>query len=1002
MEKELRILMIEDVPTDAELEIRELKRAGLRVTHRIVDTEEAFRLALREFQPEIILSDFSMPQFDGMVALALVRELAPEVPFIFVSGTIGEEYAIRALKNGATDYVLKNNLVRLSAAVERALRDAHDTAERRRAEAQLHLQGTALDAAANAIMITRQDGTIRWVNRAFSTLSGYSAEEAIGKNPRMLKSGQHGPEFYRRMFDTILGGSMWQGEIVNRYKDGRLATEEMTITPVRGQGGDITDFIAIKQDITARKEAEKHRARLSAILEASPDFVATADPNRKVLYFNSAARRLLELPENIDPSKVRIGDTHPPWAAELVLKTGIPTAIRDGVWSGETAFLTLGGREVPVIQVILAHKGADGSVEFLSTIARDIGERKSQELRIARLSRIHAVLSGINSAIVRIRDREELFSEACRIAVEHGGFGLAWIGLFDPATLDVTPVAWAGLGSDKLKRSKSTARADMPQGQGLVGQTIRGRKLAFSNDISVGPKVGSKRREEALRLGYRSLIVLPLFLEDAVAGILALFAKEPNFFDDEEIRLLTELAGDVSFALDHIAKEQKLEYLSYYDALTGLPNRTLFNDRLEQRVSAARQDHKIFAVMMLDLERFRNINQTFGQQAGDELLRQVGQRLKNALEETGILARIGANHFAVATQRADEGGNIGHLLENILTAVFGQPFEAGGNELRLPARVGVAIYPEDGTGAESLLKNAEAALNKAKASRERYLFYQPKMNAAVAQNLLLENKLRQALEKEQFVLHYQPKVDLANGTLVGLEALIRWNDPETGLVPPMRFIPLLEETGMILDAGRWAIRKVLEDYREWRARGLQPPHIAVNVSSVQLSQKNFVDVVRDAIGESPAGSPALDLEITESLIMEDIEVNIEKLRAVRDMGVNIAIDDFGTGYSSLGYLAKLPVNALKIDRSFIMTMANNADSMTIVSTIISLAHSLNLKVIAEGVETQEQAKFLKLLKCDEMQGYFFSKPLPAEEMTEMLRSGCGLDAAHGSPSQQLL
>jgi EAL domain-containing protein (putative c-di-GMP-specific phosphodiesterase class I) len=223
-------------------------------------------------------------------------------------------------------------------------------------------------------------------------------------------------------------------------------------------------------------------------------------------------------------------------------------------------------------------------------------------------------------------------------------------------------------------------------------------------------------------------------------------------------------------------------------------------------------------------------------------------------------------------------------------------------------------------------------------------------------------------------------VDLAQGTVIGLEALIRWNNPETGLVPPMRFIPLLEETGMILEVGRWAIRKALEDYREWRARGLQPPHIAVNVSPIQLRQKNFVNVVRDAIGESPAGAHGLDLEITESLIMEDVQGSIEKLGAVRDMGVSIAIDDFGTGYSSLGYLAKLPVNALKIDRSFIITMAKNADSMTIVSTIISLAHALNLKVIAEGVETEDQRSLLKLLKCDQMQGYLFSKPLPAAEI----------------------
>jgi EAL domain-containing protein (putative c-di-GMP-specific phosphodiesterase class I) len=294
--------------------------------------------------------------------------------------------------------------------------------------------------------------------------------------------------------------------------------------------------------------------------------------------------------------------------------------------------------------------------------------------------------------------------------------------------------------------------------------------------------------------------------------------------------------------------------------------------------------------------------------------------------------------------------------------------------------VGIAVFPADGSDADTLFKNAEAALKKAKESGEHFLFYQREMNARVAEILLLENKMRRALDQQQFVLHYQSKIELATGTISGLEALIRWNDPETGLVPPIQFIPLLEETGMILEAGRWAILEALKEYERWSKQGLMPPRIAVNVSPIQLRQKGFVDVVRDALRASGTEPPGLDLEITESLIMEDIKGNIEKLRAVRDLGVNIAIDDFGTGYSSLGYLAKLPVNALKIDRSFIITMAEDRDSMNIVSTIISLAHTLALKVVAEGVDSEEQSRLLKQLKCDQIQGYLFSKPLPAAQV----------------------
>jgi diguanylate cyclase (GGDEF)-like protein len=624
----------------------------------------------------------------------------------------------------------------------------------------------------------------------------------------------------------------------------------------------------------------------------------------------------------------------------------------------------------------------ENELALLGEVASNISfalESIARQEKIERLSRIRTVLGEMNAAIVRIRSKQQLFEEACRIAQEHGKFSMAWVGVLDEATQQISPVAKAGRDEGYLEELKLTIDPNATRNLAIAVEAIGRGAPVVCNDIATDGRM-RPWRAAALQRGYRSMGMLPLLLEQRAVGVFALYSPEAGFFDEDEMKLLVELAGDIAFALQTIEKQEKLDYLSYYDPLTGLPNRTLFNDRLEQRISAAQGDRKIFSVIMLDLERFRNINDSLGRQAGDELLLQVGQRLKNALGETDILAHIGGDHFAIATRRAAEGGNVAHFIEKILTTVLGQPFAVAGNELRMASRAGVAVYPTDGTDAGSLLGNAEAALIKAKAAGERYLFYQPKMNAAVAQTLLLENKLRQALEKEQFVLHYQPKVDLAKGTLVGLEALIRWNDPETGLVPPMRFIPLLEETGMILEVGRWAIRKALEDYREWHGRGLQPPRIAVNISLIQLRQKNFVDVVRDAIGVSPAGSHGLDLEITESLIMEDVAGSIEKLRALRELGVNLAIDDFGTGYSSLGYLARLPVNALKIDRSFIITMTKNADSMTIVSTIISLAHALNLKVIAEGVETEEQRNLLQLLKCDEMQGYLFSKPLPAAEI----------------------
>jgi len=298
--------------------------------------------------------------------------------------------------------------------------------------------------------------------------------------------------------------------------------------------------------------------------------------------------------------------------------------------------------------------------------------------------------------------------------------------------------------------------------------------------------------------------------------------------------------------------------------------------------------------------------------------------------------------------------------------------------LRIAAKVGVAVFPDDGANADALFSNAEAALKKAKASGDRYLMYSQNMSASVAGKLTLENQLRQALDNEEFVLHYQPKVNLKSGKLTSAEALIRWNDPRTGLIAPARFIPILEETGLINDVGRWALRKAVEDYLRWRAAGLAAVRIAVNVSPLQLRNRGFIAEIEQAIGIDEHAAAGLELEITESLIMADVAHSIASLHAIRALGVTIAIDDFGTGFSSLSYLAKLPVDTLKIDQSFVHDMTAGPEGLALVSTIINLAHSLELKVVAEGVETEEQSRLLRLLDCDEMQGFLFSPPVPGE------------------------
>src|SRR5712691_1261511 len=868
----LRVLLVEDVAADAELEVREIKRAGLRVSHRIVDSEKDFIRELREFAPDVILSDFSMPQFDGMDALRLAKELAPDTPFIFVSGTLGEEYAIRALKNGATDYVVKSNLVRLSAAVERAFAEAKVLRERRQTEAELEI-----------------------------------ARERLQEREAGLRRAQ----LMAKLAHVITG------------PDGSFQSWSDTLPSLIGM-------------------------QLASMPRSAREWLDIMHPEDR---------------EALRAKSIEAGATGQRVDIEYRLR-------RYAEWFHVRQ----------VIEPLGGQHDAGGSERWFSTL-QDITEQKRAEERIKRLNRVYAVLSGINTLIVRVREREELYREACRVAVEAGQFRMAWIGVVDQAAGLVKPVASAGEVRDFFESAPLAVIENKPGGHGLAGRAIRGKKAMISNDIKNDPQ--RLMRKELDERGIHSLAVIPLIVGGEAIGVLALYAAEVGAFDNEEMRLLLELAGDISFALGHIEKAEKLEYLAYYDPLTGLANRSLFLERLQQKVIAVGSSQRRLAVSIVDIERFKAINDAYGRRAGDELLRQLADRIKSAGPDLTRVARIGADHFAIVSTDVENEDDVGRLTEQRLASCLGPAFRLDGRELRLSARVGIAMYPGDGDHAEALFANAEAALKKAKATGERYLFFAPAMTERIHENLALENKLREALDKEEFVLHYQPKVDLQNRGIVGVEALIRWQSPELGLVPPMKFIPLLEETGLILQVGAWALRRAAFDHRAGAEQGLKPPRVAVNVSPIQLRQRDFVRDVQHAImeGITPV---AIDLEITESLIMQDIHATIEKLILLRKLGLQVAIDDFGTGYSSLSYLARLPVETLKIDRSFVITMLGDPKTATLVHTMITLAHSFQLKVVAEGVDSEDQANMLRLLGCDQMQGYLFSKPLPAEALIALL------------------
>ena len=610
-------------------------------------------------------------------------------------------------------------------------------------------------------------------------------------------------------------------------------------------------------------------------------------------------------------------------------------------------------------------------------MARDRTERRRAESSLKSLNRLYAMVTGISSAMVRVRDRTDLFNRACRTAVEHGEFEMAWIAVIDANENRFVPVAWSGHDEpvmSTIKRHFASSEGTV-EGNTLAAKAVRTMAPAVSNDVQNDQSLIFWKLHA--QSGVRSLAVLPLIVAGKPIGVLALYTSKPEYFDAEGLLLLTELAGNVAFAIDHLERQERLDRLSNYDTLTGFANRRSFLERVGQHMlSAAEAGHKM-AVFIIDLERFKKLNDSLGRPAGDAILKQVAEWLAQNAENANLVARLDADHFAVLLPKVMYEANLARVLEKTIAAFLKHEFTLNNAVYRMAAKIGVAVFPDDGTDVDTLFNNAEAALKKAKAGRDRYLFYAQKMTETVALSLGIENRLRRALEREEFVLHYQPKVSIVSGKLTGAEALLRWNDPVSGLTPPGRFIPILEETGLIHDVGRWALRKAIEDYQRWRNTGLPAVPIAVNVSPLQLRSQSFVAEIEQAISVGADAAAGLQLEITESVIMQDVNHSIDSLLAIRALGVTIAIDDFGTGFSSLNYLAKLPVDTLKIDRSFV-EMVSATGGRTLVSVIINLAHALRLNTVAEGVETDEQLRQLRALGCDEMQGYLFGKPVPVE------------------------
>jgi diguanylate cyclase (GGDEF)-like protein len=459
------------------------------------------------------------------------------------------------------------------------------------------------------------------------------------------------------------------------------------------------------------------------------------------------------------------------------------------------------------------------------------------------------------------------------------------------------------------------------------------------------------------------------------------------------------MAGQIASGIaERCASEERVRTLAYQDPLTGLPNRTLLLDRLEQALVQAQRGSYHLALLFLDLDRFKTINDTLGHMAGDELLRQAGVRLKESLRDGDTVARLGGDEFVVLLPRVSTSRHAGSVAEKVL-ATLGTPFAVSGHELYLSGSLGISIYPRDGNDPETILKHADTALYRAKEEgRGQYQFFDAGMNLQARERLWLEHSLRGAVGRGELVLHYQPQVDLSSGEVSGAEALVRWLHPERGMIVPAQFIPIAEETGMITELGGWVLLTACRQAANWRDAGLGLRRIAVNLSVRQLRQPNFAQRVGATLAETGLPAESLELEITESSIMADPKRSVAVLRELHAMGVQLAVDDFGTGYSSFGYLKRLPLHRIKIDRSFVQDIPTDPDDAAIVQAMLAMARQLGIGVVAEGVETAEQCRFLSRHHCDEAQGYAFSRPLSVEALDEILASPLAWGAAMAETS----
>ncbi|HVY06777.1 MAG TPA: PAS domain S-box protein [Burkholderiales bacterium] len=803
---------------------------------------------------------------------------------------------------------------------------ARDISDRKKAERNLaELQARyrqLVELSPDAIYI-HQDGRLVFVNSACMRLLGAAGEEDLIGRPVLDIVRPEQREMVRERVRLLYEGKQdLPGQLQSLLRvDGRTVEVDIKSAPFTFEGRPAVQTVA--RDVGERIRTEEALRQFRAAMDLSPDLIMLIDrASMRFVDVNDTACRMLGYAreELLERGPQDMGSL-----SRRQLESAYDRVIRGDIVTAtfESQYRRKDGSHLPVEVIRRSVPARDGHIVVV--IARDLTERKIAEAQ-SRKAEEHTrrILSSITDAFFAV-DRD-------------------W------------RVTYLNATAEKLLRRRAVE---------LLGRNLwdefpeaRGTKFEVSHRQAM---------EENVRVKF----------EEYYAPLETWFEVHSYPYEDG----LSVYFRDIT---ERKRTEERLSYLAQYDTLTGLPNRALFRDRLEQAVSRARRDNSLLAVLFLDLDRFKDINDNLGHSVGDELLVQVAARLRKALRDIDTIARLAGDEFTFIVEGATRAEQVTSVADKLLAALR-QPARVGGQEVYVSGSIGIALTSSGTETVEELLKYADIAMYHAKSEgRNNYQVYSEALHAKSSEKLGLEARLRHAIEREEFVLFYQPQIDIRTGVIVGAEALIRWQSPELGMVAPNRFIPLAEETGLIVPIGEWVIRTACRQGKAWREGGHSRISMAVNLSPRQFRQRDLLDTIERIIGEHQVDARRLELEITETTIMHRAEEVTAMLVRLDQIGVRLAIDDFGTGYSSLSYLKRFPVHKLKIDQSFVRDLTAHSDDAAIVAAIVAMARSLGLAVIAEGVETHEQLDFLRKIECDEYQGYLFSKPVPAADFAKLL------------------